>query len=112
MVRPLTKLQELINEIKKDANIQRFQQLEKIIDQDENLKIQHSKLLNIQKKLVQSEYYKSANLETIKAEYETVYNTLIEHVLMSEYLDLLQSINDDLQLIERIITEEINMDFD
>lgn len=108
----MNKLTDLTNELKNNESIKRFKQLESIIDHDENLKNDYELLKNLQKKLVQAETKKSANLSDIKQEYDTQLEKVNQHVLLSEYVDLIQSINEDLQLIQTIITEEINMDID
>ena len=108
----MNKLNELTKELKNSETIKRFKQLESIIDHDETLKKDYELLKNLQKNLVQAETKKSANLSEIKEEYNTQLEKVNQHVLLAEYIDLIQSINEDLQLIQTIITEEINMDID
>lgn len=108
----MNKLNELTNELKNSETIKRFKQLESIIDHDEILKKDYELLKKLQKELVQAETKKSANLSEIREEYNTQLEKVNQHVLLSEYVDLIQSINEDLQLIQTIITEEINMDID
>ena len=109
ILKTLNKLKETLVS---DQNIQRFKHLEQLIDHDEKLTNMYKKLKVTQKKMVNAEYKKSANLSQLKEEYNTRLDEVKNHVLLSEYLDLLESINDDLQMIQEIITKEINMDID
>ena len=62
--------------------------------------------------MVQAETKKSSNLSAIKEEYNTQYELVKNHILLEEYIDLLESINNDIQMIQNIISDEINMDID
>ena len=105
----MSKIDELIDLIKNDESIIRYKKLEKIINQNEQLKENYKKMFVIQKKIVQKKNTKSWTLEI-----QTLYNQNLEklhsHYLMGEYLDLLENINNELQLITKIIEEEINLD--
>lgn len=107
----LSKLEELVTLLKQDENIVRFKQLEHIIDTDETLKKEFNLLKDLQKKLVKKQHLKIEHSEEQRA-YDEQYKVLENHYLMSEYLDLLEAINNDLQFIKDIITNEINMEFD
>jgi cell fate (sporulation/competence/biofilm development) regulator YmcA (YheA/YmcA/DUF963 family) len=107
----LDKLHELIQELNKDESIIRYKELEAIIDQDEALRTEYKKLLDLQKILVQ----KKEKTKDFKAEedaYNTQYSKVMSHYLMEEYLELVELVNNDLQLIQQIISDEINMNFD
>ena len=106
----MNNLTELTTLLKEEENIKRFKQLEAIIDQDKNLLKDYEILKDIQKQLVQAKHNNSANLKDLEERYNTHFEKIQNHVLLSEYLDLLESINNDLQLIQNIINEEINMD--
>lgn len=108
----MNKLTELLNTLQNDVGLQRYKELEYIIDHDENLKKQYELLKDLQKELVRAETTKSANLSVIKQEYDTQYEVVKNHVLLEEYIDLLESINNDIQMIQNIISDEINMDID
>ena len=53
-----------------------------------------------------------SNYDEAKQAYETARAKLLDHVLMSEYLDLLEVINEDIALIQSIIEDDINHDLD
>ena len=108
----LNNLKELIKLLNQDENIKRFKELEAIIDHDKNLQNDYQTLKDLQKQLVQAKHYNSAKQKDLEAVYNAHFEKLQSHVLMSEYLDLLESINNDLQLIQNIITQEINMDIE
>ncbi len=105
-------LKHLIRLLKQDNTVQRFQELEQKIDQDKILQKDYVTLKGLQKKLVQAKHKKSPKLRDLEEVYNNHFAKLQNHVLMSEYLDLLESINNDLQMIQTIIAEEINMDID
>lgn len=105
-------LDTLIQKIQEDPNVNRFKQLESIIDQDAELQAKYKDLLDAQKVMVQREVTKHKDYEDAKEHYEALKENLLEHVLMSEYLDLLELLNEDINLIQSIIEEEINKDFD
>lgn len=105
-------LDALVKEIKEDPNVIRFKQLEAIIDQDKELQAKYKNLLDAQKVMIQREVKKHKDYEDAKEHYELLKENLLEHVLMSEYLDLLEVLNEDINLIQTIIEDEINKDFD
>ena len=107
----LSKLSNLLKSLNEDENIKRFKELEAIIDQDEKLNNDYKKLQDLQKLMVQKEAKKlDAKVETDN--YNTQLELVLNHVLMSEYLDLLEVVNNDLQMIKEIITKEINMELE
>lgn len=108
----LNKLQELKQELQQQESIKRFKHLEMIIDQDETLKQDYNMLKNLQKLMVQAEHKQSANLSAHTSNYQAQLDKVNQHILLSEYVDLVQTINEDLQLIQTIISEELNMDVD
>ena len=66
---------------------------------------------DLQKLMVQKDAKKlDSTKETM--EYNKQLEVVLGHVLMSEYLDLLEVVNNDLQFIQSVITNEINADFE
>ena len=108
----MNKLIELTNILIEDDQIIRYKQLEKIIDQNDNLKKDYDNLLNLQKLMVQKEAKKSPDYPESKINYETQKNKIMSNYILEEYLDLIELINNDLQMIKNIIETEINIDFD
>lgn len=107
----LNSLENLKKALNEDENIKRFKQIEAIIDKDENLLNHYKKLQDLQKVMVQKEA-KKLNAEEATKKYNDQMQLVLDHVLMSEYMDLLEVVNEDLQFIKSIITKEINMDFE
>jgi cell fate (sporulation/competence/biofilm development) regulator YmcA (YheA/YmcA/DUF963 family) len=108
----LSKLKELIQEIASDNTVARYKELEKLIDSDEKLMNEYKKLLDLQKIMVQDEAKNSSRLSDSKTNYELQYNMVMEHYLMAEYLDIVEVVNNDLQLIKNIILHELSADFE
>ena len=65
-------------------------------------------LQSLQKIMVNAQTKKTSNYEQAKDSYDIQLNKITNHVLMSEYLDVLEVVNNDLQLIKDIISKEIN----
>ena len=105
-------LKKLINELQKDERIIRFKILLRFIDQDKILQNDYKKLLELQKKMVNDEEKNRKNLENSKREYEKAKINLSSNIVVSEYIELLEEINLDLQMIQNIIENEISADFE
>ncbi len=108
----MDKLNILINEIQDDPAVKRFKELEKIIDNDQLLNDDYQKLLELQKIMVNKRELKSKDFSTAKSNYENAKTKVLKHIVLNEYLDLLEEINNDLGLIQTIISQEINIDFE
>ena len=108
----LNKLKELIKEIASDEIVSRYKELEKLIDSDKILMREYKKLLDLQKIMVQDETKNSSNYPDSKSNYEIQYNKVMEHYLIAEYLDVVEVVNNDLQLIKNIILHELSADFE
>ena len=108
----MDKLKKLLEAIKNDNEIIRFKELEKVIDHDTKLQKDFAILLELQKVMVQKEYKKDKKYKEAKEKYEKQKHKVMKYLLVEEYLDLLEDINNDLALIQTIIEQEINIDFD
>jgi len=108
----LNSLDQLINKIKEDPTVKRFKELEKVIDKDEKLNKEYNELLKLQKIMVNKRELKSKDFAVAKTNYEKAKKQVLEHIVLNEYLDLLEEINYDLGLIQKIISEEIKIDFE
>ena len=111
-MKKLSKLSLLIESIKQDQNVKRFKELEKRIDADEKLLQEYKKMIDLQKIMVQDEAKNSSKFEHSKKQYITQLDMVMNHMLMSEYLDVLEVVNNDLQMIKNIILNEISADFE
>ena len=108
----LDTLRKLITAIKSDKFVARYKELEKMIDSDELLMSEYKNLLNLQKLMVQHEVKKSSKYTESKSNYDDQYSKVMNHYLMAEYLDVLEVVNNDLQLIKGIILNELSADFE
>ena len=72
----------------------------------------YQQLLKLQKQMVQDETSKSKNLVISKKAYEIQREKLSSNLIIEEYLDLLDEINQDLQTIQEILNVEIKKDFE
>lgn len=108
----LNKLDLLIKEITDDSVVKRFKELEKIIDNDQLLKTDYSNLLELQKVMVNKRERKSKDFSLAVKKYEEAKENVMKHIIIEEYLELLEEVNYDLGLIQKIISEEINIDFE
>ncbi len=108
----MNSLNKLINELKKDELIVRFQKLEKIIDQDREISIKFKNLLELQKKMVNDREKNQKNFQHSSKIYESAKSALTSNIVIHEYIDLLEDINYDLQMIQNIIATEISADFE
>lgn len=108
----MNSLNDLINEMKKDELIIRFKKLEIIIDQDKKINNNFKNLLELQKKMVNDREKNPANFKNSSKLYETTKRALTSNIVISEYIELLEDINYDLQMIQSIIGTEISADFE
>jgi len=101
--------EELINSISNLPFVKRLHELEKIIDNNPELKNKILEMKSIQKNLVNAKHYDLVNQaaldeKRLKAIKEDILNT----PLLEEYLDLLDEAYEMLQNISRIIEGELN----
>ena len=108
----MNKLDKLIKLIKEDEKVIRYQQLEKIIDQNIKLHQMYHDLIELQKSMVQAEHQKKQDYKTKKERYESQLLTIQDYPLLSEFLSLQNEINDEIVLIVNMVESEINKDFD
>ena len=107
----LNKLENLIAKLAEDTAVKRFKELEQIIDNDQLLNKDYQNLLDLQKIMINKREKKSKDLRLAIDNYEKAKEIVMNHLIIDEYLDLLEEINYDLNLIQKIISEEINIDF-
>lgn len=72
----------------------------------------YKKLLDLQKIMVNDREKNRKNLENSTKNYEDAKSNLTSNIVISEYLDLLDDINSDLQMIQNIIEFELGRDFE
>ena len=110
LVNKLNSLDNLLKELANDSVIKRFKTIERIVDNDQSLNKDFKRLLELQKIMVNKREKKSKDLDKAEKEYNESLEVILNHIILSEYLDLLEEVNFDLALIQKIISEEINID--
>ena len=108
----MNSLKNLIIELDNDELIIRFKKIEKIIDQDKNIEIDFKNLLELQKKMINDREKNPSNFASSHEVYETAKTALTSNIVISEYIELLEDINYDLQMIQNIIGISISADFE
>lgn len=108
----MNNLHELIDLLKEDKQIQRFKELEKVIDHNESIKEDFERLLHFQKIMVKHEFEKSSQLKNATSNYNSQLQLVLNYPIIEEYLDLLELINNDISFLKSIIEQEIAIDFD
>ena len=108
----LNSLNKLIEELGNDELVKRFKRLEEIIDQDKNINYNFKNLLELQKKMVNDREKNQKNLATSTKAYNNAKRALTSNIVVSEYIELLEDINYDLQMIQNIIGTEMSFDFE
>ncbi len=108
----MNNLKKLIEELQKDEIIIRYKKLEDIIDQDKEITKNYKNLLELQKKMVNDREKNRSNVENSTRDYEIAKSAITSNIVISEYIDLLEDINYDLQMIQNIIGTEISTDFE
>jgi cell fate (sporulation/competence/biofilm development) regulator YmcA (YheA/YmcA/DUF963 family) len=104
----MKELDALIHLIEKDPTVKRYQTIESIIASNDTLQRDYQALLKMQKQMVQQQVKKDKKLSKTKEQYQTILNRLESHPLFNEYLSLQDEINQDLQLIKKMIEDGLD----
>lgn len=105
----LKEFDELLSYVQSHPLVKRYQELETKIHEDKMLLKKYEDLKDCQKKLVKAKANHQPFSE-VEKEYLALHEELLLHPLMGEFLDIIEMVNSDLQLIQDIIATEINMD--
>ena len=109
----MTEKEKLILMLKENEEIKRYQRLERLINSNKELKAKMGELKSLQKQLVNAKHIgKTQAIESFQARYDTLYQSLLDYPLMSDYMALQSDINELLQNIVGIIEEGIEKDFE
>ncbi|PKK96555.1 MAG: hypothetical protein CVV58_05760 [Tenericutes bacterium HGW-Tenericutes-3] len=108
----MTEKEKLIDLVIQNEEIQRYKRIEKVINDNKNLKAKFNQLKAIQKQMINA---KQIGKQQAIIEFEKRYQTLLDEIesypLMSDYLALQGDINEMLQQVQSIIEEGIEKDF-
>jgi len=101
----------IINEIKTNEKINRYKELEKILNDNSNLKQEIEDLKSIQKQLINARHFGKKTLEEqINNEYNLKISKFESYPLLAEYIELQEEINNLLQSMKEIVENDINSD--
>jgi cell fate (sporulation/competence/biofilm development) regulator YmcA (YheA/YmcA/DUF963 family) len=109
----MTEKEKLIQMILENEDIKRYKRIEKIINDNKDLKSKIGDLKSIQKQLVNAkEINKTEAIKTFEARYQERLEEIESYPLMSDYLALQSDINEMLQAIQDILQNGIESDFE
>jgi len=106
----MSKLNELVTLFNSDERVKRYQLLERFIQGDSVLLESYQSLLKTQKVLVQQTVSKHKNLEETEKKYMQQLHSLEDNVHFNEYIELQNELNEDLQLVKKIIEEALSFE--
>jgi len=105
----LTEKDKIIEMVKNDSRVKRYQAIEKVLNENKILKQKINELKTIQKQLVNAkEIQKKKTIEHYQMLYDQLLDEIEGYPLMSDYLALQGDINDMIQAIAEIIEDGIN----
>lgn len=108
----LNKIKLLVKVIQSNPFVKRFRELEEVIDNNHELQQEYQIMLEKQKKMVNAKEFGRSSYKELKNDYESHKDSLLSNIIIEEYLDLQMKINEDLQMIQNIITTEINKELE
>lgn len=98
----------LIEAIKENSYIKEYNRLEKLINDNENIKIELKELQNIQQEMINLKAFeKDKALKVIEEKYWKKRNKLEKDPIIRNYLSLQEEINDLLKRIKEILEESL-----
>ncbi|AUD64896.1 hypothetical protein BK011_04105 [Tenericutes bacterium MZ-XQ] len=105
----MTEKQKIIEMIKNSEEIKRYKAIEKVINDNQDLKLKINQLKTVQKQLVNAkEIQKEKSAEHFQKLYDDLLDEIEAYPLMSDYLALQGDINEMIQAIAEIIEDGIN----
>ena len=104
----MSKIEELYQGLDSNEEIKRGRQLKAIIINHPEYLERFSRILALQKQIVNLEYTSGMVQTEAKARYETEIEELLESPVISEYLSTIEEINDLVQTIASLFNEVIN----
>ena len=108
----MTEKEKLIDMVLKNEDIQRYKRIEKIVNNNKQLKDKINQLKAVQKQLINAEQIgKTQAIIEFEKRYNMLLNEIESYPLMSDYLALQGDINEMLQQVQSIIETGIEKDF-
>jgi cell fate (sporulation/competence/biofilm development) regulator YmcA (YheA/YmcA/DUF963 family) len=100
----------LLQTLKNDPRVIRFKELEERIGRHPTLHQAYENVKVAQQKYVRAKAHKSKDEDALKAIYEKAKAEVMNAPMMSEYLDLIEDLNQDLQWMIQEIEATLNQD--
>ena len=105
----MTEKQKLIEMINHDETIKRYKAIEKVINENQDLKDKINQLKTVQKQLVNAkEIQKEKSIQHFQEVYDQLLEEIESYPLMSDYLALQGDINEMIQTIAEVLEDGIN----
>jgi cell fate (sporulation/competence/biofilm development) regulator YmcA (YheA/YmcA/DUF963 family) len=109
----MSEKEKLIEMIQNDAEIQRYKRIEQLINDHKELNQKFNELKRVQKQLVNAKHIgKKEAIDAFQVQYDALYEAIEAYPLMSDYLALQSDINEMLQVIQNILQDGIEKDFE
>ena len=109
----MSEKENLLKLIEENESVQRYKQIEKVINKDKTLKIRNNQLKSDQKQLINAkEINKTQAILKFQEEHDQLLEEIESYPLMAEYLELQDEINQMLKTVVEIIENRINKEIE
>ena len=105
----MTNKEKLLNDLENDSLVKRCKELEKMIDNNKEIKALLNKKKHISKEMVAAKHLGLSNTYLdYKRQYDEIDQEIAKYPLISEYLELLDYLYNDLEIMTEYISNKIN----
>ncbi len=101
-------LEALKTALEENETVKQFKILERAIFNDDTYKREYASLLEAQQRMVNAKEKNLANYGALKREYEAKMEKMTENPLISQYLTLQETLNEDVGMLFSIIEAGVN----
>ncbi len=109
----MSEKENLLKLIEENESVQRYKQIEKVINKDKTLKLKINQLKSVQKQLINAkEINKAQAIKKFQEEHDQLLEEIESFPLMAEYLELQDEINQMLKTVVEIIENRINKEIE
>jgi cell fate (sporulation/competence/biofilm development) regulator YmcA (YheA/YmcA/DUF963 family) len=107
----MSEKEKLIQMVLNNEEVKRYKSIEKLINDNKEIKSKMNQLKSVQKQLVNAKHIqKDEAVKQFQARYDELYTEIENYPLMSEYMALQGDINEMIQAIQDIIEDGIEKD--
>lgn len=104
----MTKVDELLSALENHELLRRGKQLRRLIEENSQYIEKFNAILDMQKEIVRLEYATGVLQIEEKKQYELELQELLDTPLISEYLLIIEELNDLVQTLSNILSEALN----